>query len=146
VEDILNEKKYQFLNHVSDAYLQAFGKSLNETFENAALGFTATVVSIDKIRPKIFKRFKVKGIDRLHLLYNWLELLLLELTIKSNIFNEFSVNIVENGSLELTATARGESLKPKIHQPEVEIKAVTYHLMEVIEEKNQFIIKFLLDL
>jgi SHS2 domain-containing protein len=46
------------------------------------------------------------------------------------IFGRFQVNLKD---LALEATAWGEVFDPEIHTMKTEIKAVTYHLLEVVE-------------
>jgi protein archease len=62
----------------------------------------------------------------------------------------FKVKIYENINKDngylLSGIAKGEYLNPKKHHYKVEIKAITYHEMEVIQEKNKVITRFLLDL
>jgi SHS2 domain-containing protein len=46
----------------------------------------------------------------------------------------------------LEGTARGEPLELDRHRYKVEIKAVTYHEMEIRQEKGMITVRFLLDL
>jgi len=46
----------------------------------------------------------------------------------------------------LTAIGVGEGFLKNKHKAKLEVKAVTYHLMEIYKGKRKFVIRFLLDL
>jgi SHS2 domain-containing protein len=61
--------------------------------------------------------------------------------------SEFAVKIKQyNNSYLLEGITRGEPLELDRHHYKVEIKAVTYHEMEIKQEKDMAIVRFLLDL
>jgi len=61
--------------------------------------------------------------------------------------SEFSVKIKQyNKSYLLEGITRGEPLELDRHHYKVEIKAVTYHEMEIKQEKGMTTARFLLDL
>jgi SHS2 domain-containing protein len=61
--------------------------------------------------------------------------------------SQFSVKIQQhNNNYLLEGTARGEPLELDRHHYKVEIKAVTYHEMEIKQEKGIITTRFLLDL
>ena len=65
--------KYKYLEHTADIKFQAYGKSLEEAFGNAALALSNVIVDIDNVNKKIKKTIKVEGDDLKSLLYNFLE-------------------------------------------------------------------------
>jgi SHS2 domain-containing protein len=60
--------------------------------------------------------------------------------------SEFSVKITRNSGYLLEGVVRGEKLDLERHHYKVEIKAVTYHEMEITQEKGKATVRFLLDL
>ena len=57
-------KKFIFLSHKADAKFRAFGKTLEELFENAALAtFSLFLGSKVKAKGNINKKIKVQGTD-----------------------------------------------------------------------------------
>ena len=50
--------KYKYLDHTADAKFQAFGKSLEEAFENAALAAFNIIVKTEDVKPEIIKEIK----------------------------------------------------------------------------------------
>ncbi|MFC1754512.1 archease, partial [Thermoproteota archaeon] len=59
----------------------------------------------------------------------------------------FNVKIYqEKKEFRLQGKGIGEKLDLKKHKPKTEAKAVTYHLMQIKEEKNKMSLRFLIDL
>ena len=141
-------KCYEFLEHVSDAYIMAYGKTLNEAFENAAAAMFDVMTDIDLIEPKIEDEVEVKAKDEYELLYNWLETLLIKFDIENMLYSKFNVYEVQKDfeGFILKAKICGEPLNPSKHVSKVEVKAVTYHQMEILKKNSTYILKFILDL
>lgn len=138
---------YIFLEHTTDALIEAYGRTFEEAFNNAARGLVDTMVDIKTIEQKIEENIEVKGKDMENLLYNWLESVLIKVTLNNIVFFSFIVKIYqENEGLRLLGKGIGEKLNLKKHKPKTEAKAVTYHLMQIKEEKNKISLRFLIDL
>ena len=142
------EKRFEFLEHVSDAYVAAYGRSLEEAFENAALAMFDTMADTSTIELKMSDSFQVKAHDEYSLLYSWLETLLIRFETEMKLYSQFKVTSIDrdDGTLTLSAQACGETYSPDKHRPKVEVKAVTYHRMEIITEPRSIVIRYILDL
>ena len=68
--------KFKFLEHTADAKFQAFGKTMEEAFSNAALAMFSIITDIKKIKKALKNEIKAEGSDLKSLLYNFLEELL----------------------------------------------------------------------
>ena len=141
-------KKFEFLEHTADAYIAAYGRSLAEAFENAALAMFETMTDTSKVEPKIEDEIEVEGFDEQSLLYNWLESLIVKFEMTGNLYSKFKITDIEktNGGFRLKAKVWGEQFNPEKHPQKVGIKAVTYHRMEIKKEPEKVTVKFLLDL
>lgn len=123
--------KYKFLEHKADAKFQAFGKSLEEAFSNAALAMTSIMISPETVEPKITKKISAKGKDKKALLYNFLEQFLVLLDIESFILHEVKeIKITGN---KLTAEVVGDFITNE-YELKSDVKAVTYNHMEIKEK------------
>jgi SHS2 domain-containing protein len=144
----MKKRGYETLEHTADAYLAAYGKDLNEAFENAAAAMFNVMTEIEKIRPTVEDEVEVSGEDEYALLYDWLEALLLRFELKGMLYSEFKVLQLSQGShgFELKAELRGERFDPKRHLQKVGIKAVTYHQMEIVTAPGSVTLKFILDI
>jgi len=65
--------KYKFLKHTADVKFQAFGKNVEEVFENSALALKESICGKIKVKSNFKKKIKVSGKDFESLLYKFLE-------------------------------------------------------------------------
>lgn len=137
---------YQFLDHMTDAYIEAYGKTMEEAFEFAARALVDTMINVEKVNGVSEEHISVEGHDMESLLYNWLDAVMLKLLVDMKALSNFKVSISkDNDEYRLDAVVKGEPLDLEKHDYKVEIKGVTYHMMEI--ERNSMIkLRFLLDL
>ena len=143
------DKRFEFLEHTADLYIAAYGDSLEEAFENAAAAMFEGMTELDKIRPQIEDKVEVEGYDKQALLYNWLEALLLKFETENRLYSRFKIAQIEKTAtgFRLTARIRGELFDSNRHPSKVGVKAVTYHQMEIIEDRKEGVtVKFILDI
>jgi SHS2 domain-containing protein len=132
---------------MTDAIIEAYGTTLEEAFENAAKGLSNTMIDLKTVRPKKEIKFSAKGHDLYSLLFDWLDKVLLLLVADWIAMSQFSIKIRQhNNGYSIEGTVRGEPLDLDRHRYKVEIKAVTYHEMEIKQEKGRVTVRFLLDL
>lgn len=142
------KKKFEFLEHTADAYIAAYGKSLAEAFENAALATFEVMTDTEKVEPKIEEEIEVKGEDEKALLYSWLESLIVKFDTTGNLYSRFKIEKIEHTpeGFKLKAKVYGEPFDPEKHPQKVGIKAVTYHQMEILKKEDGVTAKFILDI
>jgi len=131
--------KFKFFEHTADAKFQAFGKTLDKAFENAALAMF-NVMYKGKVKKTGKYKIKVKGSDKESLLYNFLEELLFLLDTKSFFLSSAKVKIRDN---MLEAEVSGDSAKN--YKVMTDVKAVTYNEMFVKYEKDMWICQVVVD-
>ena len=138
---------FKFLEHMTDAEIEAYGESLDEAFRNAGLATEETMVSVSTIRPIIKKIIKLQAKDLESLLYSWLESLITLQDTENLLFSKFSCSVkkIESG-YELESLCYGEKFDSKRHEQKTAIKAPTYHDMKIIQGRKRVKMKFLLDL
>lgn len=142
------QKRYDFLEHTADAYIAAYGKTLEEAFENAALATFEVMTDVNKVKPHVEDIVEVEARDQSALLYNWLEELLVRFEITNNLFSLFKISVIEKTShgLRLKAKIWGDFFDPNKHTQRVGVKAVTYHKMEIVKKPEAVTVKFILDI
>jgi len=142
------KKKFEFLEHMADAYVAAYGDSLAEAFENAALAMFEVMTDTSKINPRVEEEVSVEAEDEQALLYSWLEDLLVRFDVSNRVYSRFKVyelNQNISGKLRLKAKVWGEPFDPQRHPQKVGVKAITYHRMEIIKHPDNVVLKFILD-
>ena len=146
---VLDMKKgFRFLEHTADAYVEAYGSSLEEAFENAALASTEVMTEVEKVEARNEETFIVEASDEPALLYSWLEELLLEFELKEKLYSRFEVSSIKetSGGFRLRARAWGEKFDPEKHPSKVGVKSATYHRMEIVKKPESVTVRFILDI
>ena len=135
-----NKKKYKFLEDVAiaDIAYEAYGKNLNELFENAAFAIFELSANIKTIKAKKKLEFKLKNDNIENLLYDFLSEILFLKDSKYTVFKKIKVSITGNKKYQLKAILEGDTINPEKQKLENDIKAVTMHMFEVKKEKNNW--------
>jgi len=142
------KQKYRFLDHPADAYIEAYGDSLEELLENSALAMFDVMVDVSKVEPKIEKQVESRGFDLENLLYNWLEDWLFYYSTELLVFSKFKVHEIKRDKEEFVVRASGwgEKFDEKKHEPKVEVKAATYSQMLIGKVDGKWVARFVLDI
>ncbi len=133
---------YETFEHGADIGIRGFGQTKAEAFENAAMALYSVMVNIHSVEPSEKRIFTVSASDRELLLVEWLNALLSLSDIEHMVFSKFDVTM-EGASL--TGTAWGERLDQERHEPTVEIKGATYHMLKVMETDGRFVAQCVVD-
>ncbi len=136
---------YRDLEHVTDAFIEVTGNTLEEAFENAGISVVDTMLDINSVEEKKHKKIEIIAKDLNNLLYNWLEEIIIFTITEGFAARRFSVTLTKNGEYSLIANIDGEEIDFKKHHFKLEIKSPTFHLMEIKQEKP-IMMRFLLDL
>jgi len=130
-------KKWKEIEHTADVGIVAYGKNLEELFENAARGMLYISYGNLSIRANLSLSIDIEEPDETHLLVAWLsELNYLTLTndFLTHIINNIKITFSEN-CCKLQAEISGTQAGTFLDFFNTEIKAVTYHNLK-IEKKN----------
>lgn len=132
---------------MTDAEIEAYGRSLEEAFQNAGLATEDTMVSVSTIHPVIKTIIKLEAKDLESLLYSWLESLITQQDTENLLFSKFSCRIKKIAAgFKLESVCYGEKFDAQRHEQKTAIKAPTYHDMKIIQKENGVTMRFLLDL
>jgi len=141
-------RSFEFLEHMADAYIAAYGRDLAEAFENAALAMFDVMTEVEKVDAEIEDYVEVEAEDEYALLYSLLEALLVKSDINGMLYCKFKVLNIEKTSdgFRFKAKVWGEKFNPEKHPQKVGVKAVTYHLMEILKGPSEVTLRFILDI
>lgn len=143
----MSNTDFHYLEHVSDAMVEAHGRTLNEVFANSARALVNIVCDLSTIDLNKSVIIKTEGFDQISLLYNWLEKVLLTLVVDNIALANFDVTIERSrDKYDLISACRGEAFSEQKHHYKVEVKAITYHEMKISRRNDMFIVQFLVDL
>ncbi len=138
-------RRFEFFDHTADVGIKAYGNTLEEAFENAALAVFEVMTDTSKVEAKECRDVEVDGYDLENLLYRWIESLLVYYDSELLLFSKFSVNIdLEN--MKLKAKACGERFDENKHERRTLVKAMTYSQMRIERKDGIYELTFVVDI
>lgn len=125
--------RYRFLPHTADAKFQAFGRTLEEAFANAALALASLMWDWQKVDKEAIHCIRVHGRDQKQLLLGFLEEVLYMFETQA-----FLLGSVED--LRIRKSGKGYSLQARLagdafseaYSLSGDVKAITYNEMEIV--------------
>ena len=136
---------YKLLDHATDAIIRVSAKDIDEAFTVAGQSVADITLDSKAVLIKEERRIAVSAEDLRYLLYNWLEAVIYLLITEGFAISKIKAKVHKDEQYNIEATAYGEPIDLKKHGFKVEIKAPTFHEME-IDHNGIVIMKFLLDL
>jgi SHS2 domain-containing protein len=137
-------KRFEILDHTADIGIVVHGQNLKALFENAGEAFFHIITDLRKVRRRVEKRIDIKGESLDRLMVDWLSELLYLHDVESLLFKGFKVDSVGEGGLK--AMVKGEPFQEGVHVIKTEVKAVTYHQIEVRQENGRWRAQVIFDL
>ena len=149
---------FEIIDHPSDVGIRVVAGSIEKLFELAAAGMFSLMTEIGKVEPAVTKKVRItgepgSGIEGLFIY--WLEKLLYLYEVQKMLFSEFKVlrimekdcvsrntNALDKCDMSLPeypfieAKIYGEKIDLDKHEILVSVKAPTYHMLEIIKEKD----------
>ena len=130
-------KRYDLIDHTADVAIKAYGKTLSEAFENAAKGMFDIITDNSEIENIGQYDIELEADNLEQLLVDWLSELLFLNGANNLVFGFFKVDLDEK-KCKLSAKVFGEKFNISKHKAGSEIKAVTYHMLEVNNKKPYY--------
>lgn len=124
---------WEHFPHEADMGVRGAGASLDQAFEQAALGLTAVVTDPALVTPEKMIQLTCNAPDVELLLVDWLNALIYEMATRKMLFSRFEVRLKGK---HLSATAWGEALDVARHHPAVEVKGATYTALKVAQQAD----------
>jgi SHS2 domain-containing protein len=139
--------KYRFLEDVAiaDSAFEAEAEGLEDLFRTCAMALFDVMADTSTIEPESKEDVELAGDNLEELLFDWLAELIYLKDSKSMLFGRFEIKIEQADGFKLTASVWGESIDQKKHRVRVDVKAVTYHLLEVKQVDDKWIARVVLD-
>ena len=140
----MTDPPFEILEHTADIGVRARGPSLAALFENAAAGLLDVSFDPAAVTPRESRPLAAQAADRETLLLNWLQEVVWLVDGEGWLPNR--VEVREISETRVTGLARGEPRDPSRHAMRVIVKAVTYHLLSVREERGAWVAEVYLDI
>ena len=134
--------------HTADVLVVGLGRTLEEAFEEAAVGVYEVITDTSSIRPARRVDVEVEGSDLENLLYRWIEELLLYTDAEGLVFGIVRVCRIEKrgDTYRIVASAWGEMFDPERHEHRTIVKAMTYAQMQIKRVGDCWRVQFVVDI
>ncbi len=139
-----HSRMYEIFEHTADLGIRVRAATLEQLFVEAARGLFSTVVANpEQIQPLLTRQLSVAGNEYDYLLFDWLNELLYIFETERFLPADCQIRISDHG---LTATCRGEPFDVERHQPDHEVKAITYHGLKVEKTDDAWLAEVIVDI
>jgi len=119
----------RYMDHTADEGIVVHAGTLPELYARAAWGMFSLIADLSGVRCRETRAVSVEAADREALMVRWLSELNIAHETSGYLFCTFDVT--ECSETEMQATVGGEKIDRARHVLLAEIKAVTYHMLEV---------------
>lgn len=127
---------FTLLDHTADLGMTVRGADLKDLFEGAARSMMQVMVRGKPPESTRTKRLSVRGEDLADLMVRWLGEILYLFDGEKEVVVDVQINSISKSRLD--ADLRVVSFDPHLHEILCEIKAVTYHQIEVAKKAHQW--------
>jgi SHS2 domain-containing protein len=134
---------YEVIDHTADVGIVVRASTLSELFETAAEGMCAFLIDPLTVENRAWRERRVEADDLAGLLVAWLNDLLVLLSAEEFVPKIFVVD--EVGERRLRATVHGEPVDPARHRFRLDVKAATYHTLDVRHEEPGWTARIIFD-
>ena len=122
-------ERYEQVPHTADIAARVFGETVPGLFENAAFAMFDIMADLGGLDADTVVKVELEAPDTESLLVAWLNELLYRSYLKQVLFFDFQIIALENNTLQ--AEARGRKMPDRRERMRTEIKATTYHALEI---------------
>ena len=139
-----NKPNYSIIDHTADLGITVRGTDARDLYEQAAASLTHLMVRINPAKEITTEKLSVTGRDSADLMVRWLGEILYLFEGESKIVIHVRIDFVS--SFRLEATLQTVPFDPDTDEILYEIKAVTYHQIEVAEKADHWEAQIIFDL
>lgn len=137
-------KHCETFEHTADIGLTGWGDTLGELFEALGENLADLICPREQLANKQSRTVRVEAEDVEALAVDFLTKILV--TIQTDRFCVAGVNVRKISETEAEAQLVGESLEPGRHEFNTEVKAVTYHQLQIARDGDRWIGRVILDI
>jgi len=139
--------QFEFFDVTADVGFRAHGQDISDAFANAAQAMFEVMTNTSQVKQTVKREIIVESEDEKALLYDWLSELLFIHDYEGLVFSKFAVSIKQKDpeTFNLHAEVWGEKFNQDTHEIRDEVKAVTFHLMEINKGENRCTLQVIVD-
>jgi SHS2 domain-containing protein len=138
-----SEKRWKLIDHTADIRLEVWGADLKELFVNAATALTEMLgaATDTPTQEHVDVGLESAGLDEL--IVDWLREILFYNQVRGRFLVQCTIEELSDTDLRARLTF---GVRPDEEQPDIEIKAVTYHGLAVDKSDEGYCARILFDM
>lgn len=140
----MDTKVFDIIDHTADIGIIAYGDDVKQAFSHAATALFSLITETEQINRVTQHEVEVTSSDRDSLLVEWLNNLIYLFDAEKLLFREFDIQKISDTRLK--AVCSGERFEPSRHKLKRDVKAATYHMLRVTEDKHGCQIRVIFDI
>jgi SHS2 domain-containing protein len=138
---------WTLFEHTADVGVEVRAATLDALFVDAAAGLCEVITDVSRIAAREERTFEVAAEALDLLLVAWLEELLYRFDTAGELYPRGEVRISgDGGAPSLRAQMRGERFDAARHPLKVQVKAITYHGLELARDEQGWRARVIFDL
>lgn len=136
------------IDHTGDIGIEVTAETLPQLFDRAAQGMFEVLTDLESVRPTETTTITAEGRDHEALMVRWLSELNYHHTVDHELYSRFEVEKLEETAdgFVLQATCHGEPTDLDRHTVYTEIKAITFHGLDVHETEEGWAVQVIFDM
>lgn len=138
----MSDARWEHFPHGADIGIRGVGPTISSAFEQVALALTAVLTDPTSVASKEVVELACEASTPDELLYDWIDVLIYEMSVRAMVFGNFDVRI--DGD-HLVARAHGEAVDRTHHEPAIEVKAPTYTELRVARVDDGWVAQCVVD-
>lgn len=135
---------FRIVEHPADLGIEAEGSTLRDAFAAAAYGLVSIILDPAAVETRESRDVSLDASDREQLLVKWLSEILYLYDGQGFVAKEFEIDRLT--PTLLNARVQGEMFDLHKHHTKLDVKAVTYHQLEIAETNNGVRVRVFLDI
>jgi len=137
-------KTFEIIEHTADIGIICYGADLRQLFSHAALGLYSLMIDVNDIKEKLQREISLSSLDREGLLVDWLNELIYIFDVDHIAFKRYEFTRLDDNKLQ--ALCYGDKIDPEHQTVKREVKAATYHMLTITNNKNGYEARVIFDI
>lgn len=136
-------QSFEFIEHTADIAVRAWGADLKAAFAAVAGALTHVLTDGAEAHGRNAVEFTIESIDREGLLVGMLSEIILRFDADGWVCSGYETHFQSDTKLRVQASC--EPYDPERHGNGTDVKGVSYHMLQIVEEKDQTTVQVLFD-
>ena len=140
---------FEYIDHPADVWVHAWGPQFHHAIEQCVYSLMDTMLDVTNATKQEEFIIEVEEPTKGSLLIGFLSEFLFLFDTEGKIVKQITIDPIKltpEGTFKIRAVAQGDIFDPSRHEPDTEVKAITYSYLEIEESAHRTDIKIIYDI